>query len=269
MAFARCCSIASRMVSILPSLAFRLQVENVGRRRRRRRAQQVLENPLAALHHRGPVGVRRHRQDAALPQQPAAVGIGQRHPAELRAVDIRDAVVLGQALIEEGVVGVQQFQHAAVFAQDALEEQLGLLPERLAQALVEFGEDVGIGLLLRPGCGGRATGRRNSRPALRTRGSSSMRRTCCVQHRGILQLAFFRQVQQLVVGNAAPQEEGKPRGQFEIADAVNGGGGGVRAGRARCGTGSRGRPAWPAAPFRCRSRNRPRRGRSGRRPAAA
>src|SRR5262249_45921187 len=35
-------------------------------------------------------------------------------------------------------------------------------------------------------------------------------------------------VYQLIVRNAAPQEERKPRGQFEITDAIYGPGGGIR-----------------------------------------
>ena len=56
-------------------------------------------------------------------------------------------------------------------------------------------------------------------------GSASMRRTCAVQHRRILQLALARQPEQLVIGNAAPQEERQPRSQFEVADAIAAAGG--------------------------------------------
>ena len=45
----------------------------------------------------------------------------ERDAAEAAAVDVRDAVVLGEPLVEERVVGAQQVEHAAVFAQDALE----------------------------------------------------------------------------------------------------------------------------------------------------
>ena len=55
----------------------RLQLRNVGRRRRRRRAEQVLENPLAALHHRRAIGIRRHRQDAALAEQAVPIRVGR------------------------------------------------------------------------------------------------------------------------------------------------------------------------------------------------
>src|SRR5581483_11916043 len=107
-----------------------------------RGAEESLENPLAALHDRGAVGVRRDGEDAALSEDAAAVRVVERDAAVLRAVDVRHAVVLGEALVEEAVVGVEQVEDAAVFAQDAGEEELGLLAEGLAQAVVELGEDV-------------------------------------------------------------------------------------------------------------------------------
>ena len=122
-----------------------LEGRHVRRRRRRRRAEQVLENPLAAQCRRRAVGVRGGQQDAALAQQPAARLAGQRHAAELRAVDARQAVVLGQPLVHEGVVGGHQVEHVAIFAHDAAEEELGLAAEGVAQIVVEVGELVGVG----------------------------------------------------------------------------------------------------------------------------
>jgi hypothetical protein len=52
-----------------------LQRRHVGGRRRRRHAQNVVQYPLAANHRRGAGGVGGHRQDAGVPQQPAAPGI--------------------------------------------------------------------------------------------------------------------------------------------------------------------------------------------------
>src|SRR5262249_21729461 len=42
-----------------------------------------------------------------------------------------------------------------------------------------------------------------------------------VENRRVLELAFLSEFEQLVVGNAAPQEEGEPRSEFPIADAVD------------------------------------------------
>ena len=68
------------------------------------------------------------------PSRPRRSSSGQRHAAEVAAVDVRDAVVPRQPLVDERVVGVQQVEDAAVLAHDALEEQLGLRAERLRAA---------------------------------------------------------------------------------------------------------------------------------------
>ncbi len=52
--------------------------------------------------------------------------------------------MLRQPLIEEGVIGVQQFQQAVVLAQYILEEQRRFRTEGLLQGLVEFRKHVGI-----------------------------------------------------------------------------------------------------------------------------
>ena len=71
---------------------------------------------------------------------PRALSSSSVDAAEAAAVDVRNAVVLREPLVEERVVGLQQVEHAAVLAQDALEEQLRLLPERLPQVVVEVRE---------------------------------------------------------------------------------------------------------------------------------
>jgi hypothetical protein len=53
--------------------------------------------------------------------------------------------VAGEALVEERVVGAQQVEHVAIVANQAVEQQLGLAAERLAQVVVEVGELVRIG----------------------------------------------------------------------------------------------------------------------------
>src|SRR4051794_6488165 len=54
--------------------------------------------------------------------------------------------MLGETLVEECVVGVEQRQDAAVLAQNAREEELRFLAEAVAESIVEFGERVGIWL---------------------------------------------------------------------------------------------------------------------------
>ena len=63
---------------------------------------------------------------APLPSRPRRMSrsAGSVHAAELRAIDVGDAVLLGQPLIDEGVIRGQQIEDAAVLMDDAAEEQL-------------------------------------------------------------------------------------------------------------------------------------------------
>ena len=63
----------------------------------------------------------------------------------MAAVDVRDAVVLREPFVDEGVVGAQQVEHAPILAQNAVEEELGFLAERLPQVVVEGGEEPHVG----------------------------------------------------------------------------------------------------------------------------
>ena len=101
---------------------------------------------------------------------PRSLSSSKRDAPEAAAVDVRNAVVLGEPLVDEGVVGAQQIEHAAILAHDALEEQLGLPPEGLPQVVVEIGEQRACPAWSMPGCAGRATGRRSCSPALASAG---------------------------------------------------------------------------------------------------
>ena len=52
----------------------------------------------------------------------------------------------GQTLIHEGVFRVQKFEDALITEQHALEQQLRLLNEGLAETAVEVGEDDRVGV---------------------------------------------------------------------------------------------------------------------------
>ena len=56
---------------------------------------------------------------AALPQQAAARLVGERHAAEVIAVDVGNAVVPRQPLVDEAVVGGQQIEQTAILLHDA------------------------------------------------------------------------------------------------------------------------------------------------------
>ena len=53
--------------------------------------------------------------------------------------------MLGHALVDERVVGRQQFEHAAILAHQAFEEELGLAAERLAKRVVVIGVKERVG----------------------------------------------------------------------------------------------------------------------------
>ncbi len=81
------------------------QRRHVRRRIGRRRAEDVVEDPLAANHRRGPDRGRGHRQDAAVAEQAAARAVGrQRDAAEVAALHAGDAVVPREPLVQERVV---------------------------------------------------------------------------------------------------------------------------------------------------------------------
>ena len=156
------------------------------------------------------------------PSSAAARVVGHRHAAELAAVDVGDAVVPRQPLVHERVVGAQQVEHAAVLADDALEQQLGLAAERLPQVVVEVRETRRSWAARCARCAAAATGRRSWRPARSARGSASIRRTCALEHRRLREPCRAAAARSSVlVRDAAPQEERQPRGQLEVADAMD------------------------------------------------
>jgi len=111
-------------------------------------AEKIIQNPFPAKHRRGSRGVRSHREHAPLPQQaPALAGRIEHHFAEARAVDIGDAIMLREPLVEPGVIGFQKLQHAVIFAQHFIEEQLGFLAKRLAEVVVESGNSRPSGVI--------------------------------------------------------------------------------------------------------------------------
>ena len=59
---------------------------------------------------------------------------------EVAALDVGNAVVPREPLVDERVVGAQQVEHVAVLAHDAVEEQLGFPAKRLPQVVVEIGK---------------------------------------------------------------------------------------------------------------------------------
>src|SRR5687767_8907973 len=108
----------------------------------------------------------------------------------------------------------------SILAQHAVEEELGLLPEGLPQVVVEVPVERRIGI-----------DRIDVAQAQPLAGEvrREVERAPVGQHpaRLLLELSGLTEppahggIEQFVVRDAAPQEERQPRGQFEIADAVD------------------------------------------------
>ena len=190
---------------------------HVGRGHRRRRPEHVLEHPLASQHRRRGVGVGGDHQYRALAQQPTAGVVGQPHLPELAAEHAGDVVVPGQSFVHERVVARQQLEHALVLAQDAAKEQLGFTAERLPQVVVEVGEQVRVrhdaAQIAQVQPLAREVGDQRLGPRIGHHPAHLPR-----QHLGPAEPAFVGQLQQLVVGDAAPEEERQTRGQLEVVD---------------------------------------------------
>ena len=127
---------------------------NVGGRRWRRRAEDVFQYEQAAFHRRGARGVRRDDEHGAVGEDAAARRVlRQADAAHLRAfdVEIRQVVMLRETFVEEGVIGIEEFQHAAVLSHDMGEGHLGFTTHGATQFAVEFhvlaiGESLATGL---------------------------------------------------------------------------------------------------------------------------
>ena len=154
-------------------------------------------------------------------EQAAARRLVERDAAEVAAPDSGYAVVAGEPLVDERVVGREQVEDAPVLAQHAVEEQLRLAAERLAEPFAEVGENVlvrlhGGGVPQRQPLAGEV-----AREGVRARIGEHPRHLR-VECRLLAQLSPLGEVEKLVVRDTAPEEERQARRQLEVADAVVG-----------------------------------------------
>ncbi len=124
-----------------------------------------------------------------------------------------------EALVEEREVGAEQIERAAVLVEVRLEEEIGFLLKGLAEIVFEVGKGIGVrrvraqvpdveplaGEVADEGAGARIREHPTDLP---------------LDAGGRLQLSLFRGLQQRIVRDAAPQEEGEARGQLDVADSV-------------------------------------------------
>ena len=147
------------------------------------------------------------------PSSPRALAVlGRGHAAEVAAVDARDAVVPREPLVQERVVGASAAPGRCGPRCTMLSKNSSVSRrKRLAQVVVEIGKQSRRPGRAPRGCAGAATGRRSWSTSASARGSASMRRTCRSSTAGCRSSPRSASVEQLVVGNAAPEEERQPR----------------------------------------------------------
>ena len=174
------------------------------------------------------------------PSRPRAVLVGERDAAEVAALDARDAVVPRQPIVEERVVRVEQARPALRSSRMMLSKNSSVSRRKPCRSVSsKSGKSTSDGVMA---ARLRSCSHWPAKFAVSAsdRGSASIRRTCCVEHARLTQPAARREIEQLVVRDAAPQEERQPRRELEIADAI----GRCRAwrmpARLRRGTGTRG-----------------------------
>ena len=132
-----------------------------------------------------------------------------------------------QPLVEERVIRRQQLRDPAVVLKLAADEQFGFLAERLAQVLVELREQIrirdGIAQVaeLQPLAGEVLDEGLRARIAQH---AAHLR----LEHAAVAQRSLGGAVEQLVVRDAAPQEERQAGGELDVVDAVRRAGRGAR-----------------------------------------
>ena len=194
-----------------------IRLDGLDRRRRGRRLQpqDPLGDPVAAQHRRGRRAVGGHLEDAGLRHHPAAEAVGrQLHLAESGAGDAGDAVMVGQPLVQEREVRIDDVTRRQVGAQELGEEEPRLLQRGQLQRVVE------LVIVVERGGRRRVVDLPQVEPVIGERLDEAARLGIVehplglgAQHVGPGQLAAVGQGPQRVVGDRIPQEQGQPRGQ--------------------------------------------------------
>ena len=194
----------------------RLDGGHVFRRRFRRDAHDAIEHPLSTEHGRSRRAVGGDLEHARVSEHAAAVrALGQRHLPKLLPAHAGDAVVLGEPLIQQGEVRLDEVAHAEVALQQLLEKRFRLARHGHFQQLVELRIEflVGRGEINLPQLEPLAEEVRGEGAGLRA-GEHSL--DLRAQDLRFAQRALIREAQQLEVGHRAPEKIGKARGHREV-----------------------------------------------------
>lgn len=191
-----------------------LDFPGVGRGRGDFGAEEVFEDPDAAFDGFGACAVGEASEHAGVGDETAAGGaFGELDAAEVVAVDAFDAVVAGEALVEEGEAGVEEVEGAEVVVEDFGEEVFGFGDEGAFEVVVVFGEEFFVG--------GEAADETGLEP-LADEVFDEARGLAVGDHAadlfgedvGLGEGAIFGAGEEFVVGEAAPKEVGKSGGEF-------------------------------------------------------
>src|SRR5262245_6556252 len=135
----------------------------------------------------------------------------------MAAVHVWNSVMPGKTFIEKCVVGAQQIESAAIVTHDALEKQFGLAPEGLAQIIVEIRKQPGIGNSVRQITKIQPLSREVCRQRLRAR-IGQHAADLSIKDGSVPQSSADSEIEEFIIGNAAPQKERQSGSQFEIRD---------------------------------------------------
>ena len=214
---------AARAVAMLVELlahgrrAARVGVDGAHARRRwwRGFVQQAVHHPQATLHRRGRGAVGGEFQNRGLPKQPTAWAPGgQRHASHLHTMHIRDAVMLGEALVEHRKAGPHQCAHGRIGGDEFAEKRARLGNHRLVQQKAILGVKLRVGRGLVHAAEVEPLVGEVADEAFAARvGEQSVH--FAMQHLGALQRAIARGGEQRVIGRAIPQPVGQARGERE------------------------------------------------------
>src|SRR5206468_4571480 len=132
--------------------------------------------------------------------------LAERYAAEPAPINVRHAVVSGQTLVDERVIRIQQLDDVAVLPNDAVEEQLRLAAHGLAKIVVEVGKqernrDLALQAAQVQPLSGEVRDER-LRAGIRQHPPHLP-----LERGGIPELLLPGELDQLVVGDAAPQKK--------------------------------------------------------------
>ena len=197
-----------------------LQPRYIGRRRRRRSPQEILQNPLTPNHRRRPRRIRSQRQNRTVRQQAATRRALKRDALKPKPIHPRNPVIPGQRTIQIRELPVNQLQQIPILAEHLTHEHLRLTPHVPQQLVIHQRELHRIRLLpvqrpqIQPLPGKILHQIRGLRilqhPPHLTR-----------QHRLIPQLLLLRQLQQFLIRHAAPKKIRKTRSQVKLAHPIS------------------------------------------------